>query len=126
MVGGGMVLLDDEDAGADPADRKLLVALRLDLHDLEGVDLGGGAPFPEESDQGLDVVAAALGVGECVLLVAMPHPAEHPELARPPDGGVPEAHIQHLPGDPGADRPLRLRLLRGHRTIVADWRPPPP
>jgi hypothetical protein len=54
VAGGGRVLLDDEGAGADAADRELLVALRLDLLALDALDPGGRRPLGEEGEQLLD------------------------------------------------------------------------
>ena len=54
VVGGRRVLLDDEDAGADAADRELLVALGLDALDLDRLDPAPPRPLVEERDQLLD------------------------------------------------------------------------
>ena len=54
MVGGGGVLLDDEDAGADAADRELLVPLGLLRLDLDAGDPGARRPLPQEGDEIVD------------------------------------------------------------------------
>src|SRR6201999_1269139 len=54
VVGGRFVLLDDEDPGADPADRELLVAFDLALGDLDLLDPRPGRSLAEPPDQRVD------------------------------------------------------------------------
>jgi hypothetical protein len=85
------------------------VALRLDVVDLDRIDPGVRGTAAKEGDQLLDLVATALGVDERVCVLA-----EDPELAGAAHGGLAQADILDLPGDPGPNRVLGLRLLRGH------------
>ncbi len=61
---GRRVLLDDEGAGADAADRELLVSLDLGLLDFDVLDARRARSFAQELDQPLDRRFGALGMDE--------------------------------------------------------------
>ena len=69
VVGGGLVLLDDEHAGAHAADRELLVALDARAF--------GRNAVTEERHERLHRLGRALGMD----LSCGPHPAHHTQLA---------------------------------------------
>ena len=92
MVGSGGVLLDDEGAGADPANRKLLVALDLGGLDLDRGDPRPARPLAQERLQLRDRLLGALGVDEHTAVIGIAHPAQHAEPVRPPPRSHPESH----------------------------------
>ena len=83
MVSRGGVLLDDEDAGADAADRELLVAFDLGRLDLDAGHLGAGGALAQERDQPCDRRLGALGVDEHLAVLAVAHPARARRAPRP-------------------------------------------
>ena len=76
VVGGRLVLLDDEHPGAHAADRELLVALDARALGLDRV--------ADERQERLDGVGRALGVD----LAGRAHPAHHRQLAGPGGHGL--------------------------------------
>ena len=90
------VLLHDEDAGADAADRELLVALGLDV-------LAGDRAAPlQKRRQRVDRGLGPLGVQLEGAVLAVAHPAEHAELARPVHDRL--ARVRAVGAQDGADR----------------------
>jgi hypothetical protein len=77
VVRGGRVLLHDEDAGAHPADRELLMALGLDAL------AGDRAALLQERRQLVDRGCGALGMHLQRVLLAVAHPPEHAQVAGP-------------------------------------------
>ena len=78
MVRGRRVLLDDEGARADAADRELLVALDLPLRDVDPLHLRPARPLAEPLNQRVDRLIRPLGMDEHGPVLLVPHPAEHP------------------------------------------------
>jgi hypothetical protein len=76
VVGGRLVLLDDEDSGTHAADRELLVALDARALGRNGVT--------EERHERLQRFGRAFAVN----LAAGPHPAHDTQLARPGGHGL--------------------------------------
>ena len=76
------MLLNDEDAGADPADGELLVALYLRRLHLDRLDPGRRRPLSQEPDQFVDGRRRALGMNRHGAVVGVPNPAENAELTR--------------------------------------------
>ncbi len=121
MARGGGVLLNDEDAGADAADRELLVALDLDALARHLGDPGARRPLAKEVQQRLDRGLRALGVDEHLALLPVADPAQHAQLVRPAQCRFAEADALHRAahGRPHGDGAV-VFLLR-HTTIVARW-----
>ena len=96
VAGGGGVLLDDEGAGTDAADRELLVALDLDRRARHLGDPCGGRPLLQESHQFLHRRLRPLGVDEQVPVLPVAHPAHDAQLVSPPQRRVAKPDALHL------------------------------
>jgi hypothetical protein len=107
VTGGGSVLLDDEGAGADPADRELLMALDPNVLDRHLAGTGAPRPFAEEGHQPLNRPRGPLGMDEHAAVLRVAHPPHHAEPVGPPQRRVAISDALH-----GAahDRPHRLRI----------------
>src|ERR1043166_1287247 len=120
-MGGGLVLLDDENAGADAADRELLMAFDLGLLDLDVGDLGAPRPLAEEGDQLLHPALGSLGVDQHAAVLGVPNPPHRPQPLRPSQRRVPIADALHSPTHHGPHRRRRVSLPFGalrHRWII--------
>src|SRR3954451_14060115 len=104
MVGGRLVLLDDEDAGADAAEGELLMALGLDGFGLEVAHLRRRRPLAQEVGEARDRIGSPLGMDEDAAVLGVPHPAENPELARSPRDRIAEADPLDPPSRRRPDR----------------------
>ena len=78
------VLLHDERARADAADRELLVALGAHVAHAHLSDGRAARAAAQERQQRLDRSGRPLGVERDGAVVAVANPAEHAELARAP------------------------------------------
>ena len=126
VVGGRGVLLDDEDAGADAADRELLVALDLDALDLDLGDPCGRRALAQERDQLLDRRLGSLGVDEHAAVLAVAHPAHHARARAPAaTRRVAEADALHLAAHDRAHRHFVLLRSFSHGSSFHRRRPPP-
>ena len=96
MPRGRRVLLDDEDPGADPADRELLVALDPRVLDLHRGDSGERRAVAQERDELIERSSIALGVKGHRAALALAHPARHAQLACPPNGRIAKADAPHI------------------------------
>jgi hypothetical protein len=127
---GRRVLLDDEDPGAHPTDRELLVALDRRILDLHRGDSRERRAVAQEGHEPLELLRGALGVKPHRAVLAVAHPPCQAELACSPNGRVAKAHPLHIAVDETADRDARRRSgsVRihhgGHRDITRIRSPP--
>ena len=99
-----------KDAGADAADRELLVALDLQPLALHLGDPRGGRSLAKEGDQLLDRLLGALGVDPHRAVLVVSNPAHDPEPARLRARRFAEADPLHIAADDGAEGyPLFVR-----------------
>lgn len=108
---GRLVLLDDEDAGADAADRELLVPLDLCRLGRHRLDSRAARPLFEKGDELIDGRRRSLGVDPHRPVIFVAHPAEGAEAARPPLRRVAEADALDAAADHDSNR-LRFAAHR--------------
>src|ERR1700744_771514 len=114
---GRVVLLDDEDPGADTTDRELLVAFDLARVDVELVDLRPRRPFAEPFDQRVDRLVGPLGVDQHRAVALVAAPAEDAQLVRPLDRRVTKADALDLATDDDAHS---LAFGLGHALVLPE------
>ncbi len=122
-MGGGGMLLDDEGAGADAADRELLVLFDLRRLGRNVLDLRPRRPLAQEGEQPIDRLLGPLGVDAHRPVLLIPHPAQDPELARPSHRRFAEADALDRARDDSAHRLLAAGRPLSHR--AAPPAPPP-
>lgn len=115
MQGGRSMLLEDECAGADPADCELLVSLNCDLFERDARDACEPRAVVKVGDELGERLLGALGVNVHAAVLAVAHPAHEPECARTPDRRFAKPNALHATAHDCADRLRRgLALIRGH------------
>jgi hypothetical protein len=113
VVGGRLVLLDDEGAGADAADRELLMALDLDVLDRDPVHPRRGRSLVEELDQPPNRLLPTLGVDAHSPVLFIAHPAHHLESPCLAHRRLAVAHFLYPTADYGTYRGRACHLRSG-------------
>ena len=106
VVGGRRVFLDDEDAGADPANRELLMPLHAGLFRLDRIDARARRSVVQEGNQLLQRRPLALGVQHDRAGLAVAHPAVDGQLTGARNRRLAEADALDIAMDDSSYRGL--------------------